>query len=371
MKRGIICLLFLLFLFFLSGVYASSIGISPMYYKEFFESGMKGTYTFFASCPGVDDKIQLYARGDLAEYVNFSRKNINGSGYFDVRINLPDKIDKPGNHPIYIGAVDARDFAGDGIGSRAGIEARIDIVVPYPGVYVESEFEIFDVNEGENGNYKIILRSLGTKDVIVNSTIDLFEETSLEKISTIQVGVTELIFKNEVVLTDKIDMKNLKPGKYFAIATFEYNDKADKIKKDFRVGEFLVEIVDYSYMFERGRINPFIIEVESKWNTGVDEIYAEVTVVDEGIMVGQFKTSFINLNSWEKKNITGYFDTSKLESKRYIASINIFYSGEVKNKLVAIYVRDPPLKETLFYILIGIVLLIALATIVYLILKVR
>jgi len=86
----------------------------------------------------------------------------------------------------------------------------------------------------------------------------------------------------------------------------------------------------------------------------MSNIFATVTITDSGKIVSDFKTVSVFTESWEKKNITGFFDATDLESKRYLANINLFYENLSSNKLVAIYIQDPPKKGTyMIYIIIG------------------
>ena len=133
-----------------------------------------------------------------------------------------------------------------------------------------------------------------------------------------------------------------------------------------------MEIKDYDYQFEQGKINPFKIEVENKWNTKIDEVFVEVAITDSGTLVGGFKTISVDTNPWESKNITGYLDATNLEVKRYVAKLSLSYGGAKTSKLVAIYVNEPPVKTYRAYIIIAIIVaLLIIAAFTYLIWKIR
>jgi len=88
-------------------VSAGGVGISPAFYKEFFEPGLTKSFNFHSFSADPTRGINTYVRGDLAEYVNLSTDYIIGDGDFKATISLPDKIDKPGTHTILIGAIEA------------------------------------------------------------------------------------------------------------------------------------------------------------------------------------------------------------------------------------------------------------------------
>jgi len=165
--------------------------------------------------------------------------------------------------------------------------------------------------------------------------------------------------------------KELPPGEYIAYATIEWGETTI-LNQTFRVGEFLVDIVDYDYEFEQGKINPFRIEVENKWNTRIEEVFATVSITDAGTLITDFKTVSVDTKPWEIKNITGYFDTTNLEAKRYTAKIILSYDGATTSKLVAIYVHEPSSKTYMNYIIIASIVAILIFTIfIYLIWKVN
>ena len=124
--------------------------------------------------------------------------------------------------------------------------------------------------------------------------------------------------------------------------------------------------------FEQGKINPFRIEVENKWNTRIEEVFATVSITDAGTLITDFKTVSVDTKPWEIKNITGYFDTTNLEAKRYTAKIILSYDGATTSKLVAIYVHEPSSKTYMNYIIIASIVAILIFTIfIYLIWKVN
>ncbi len=370
MKKGVFAILLLVF--FMKVVSSGSVGITPVYFKEFFEPGLERTYTFeVSSLERID--LKIYATGDLAEYVTLSESLIEGRGKFDVTIKLPGYIEKPGTHTVFIGAIEhEKKIEGQTmIGGIAAVQARIDILVPYPGVYLEHTFNIKDINEGEKTEMELKLDNLGTEGISIRASLKIYDKNETKIILSKNLEEMFLKTKESKKIKEYLDTENFTPGEYFGILTLGYRGKTDKSTKHFRVGEFFIEITDYSYLFERGRINPFLIEIESKWNSKIQGVYAEVAITDEGKFLQQFQTLATSLAPWEKKNLTGYIETTELETKRYTASIKIFYENSSTNKLVAIYVKNPPEKEIFFYIVLGIVLIVALIAIVSLIIKTR
>ncbi len=373
MKRTIIFGIFILLLLSTEGVVAGGVGISPAYYKIFFEPGMVKSFQFHSFNSDPTKNINLYVKGDLAEYVNLSKHNLTGSGTFTATIKLPEEISVPGTHKIYIGAMESEKVSGEGvIGGIAGIQGRIDIIVPYHGKYAESSFSISDINIGEEAGYKLEVQNLGLEDITVKPTIEIYRGNTTQKLLTKNLATVNLKSKRVLNTIGTLNTRNFPAGKYYAIATIDWGKKIDKIKKIFRVGEFLVKIIDYDYLFEQNKINKFNIEIQNKWNTKINRVSADVVITDEGKVVSSFKTISVETRPWETRNITGYFDTTGLKAKRYTASIVLSYGGKTTSKLVAIYVREPPTKTYMKYIIIAsTIALMIILTFIYLILKIR
>jgi hypothetical protein len=369
MKRQMIFLVLIVLSFQL--IQAGGVGITPVYYKEFFEPGLTKTYSFHSFSSSSDEGINLYVEGDLAKYVNLSKTYLPGSGSFTVTITLPDKIEIPGTHKIYIGATEARKINNSMLGGIAAIRGRIDILVPYPGKYSESIFKISNINEGEETPYELEIQNLGTQSLIVKPKIEIFKSDTTEPLLIKKLTGTEMGTKETWNIVDTLQTQNLPPGEYQAFATIDWG-QTTTLNQTFQIGEFLVNILDYSYQFEQGKINPFKIKIENKWNTKIDEVYATVSITDQGVVVGNFKTVSVDAKPWEIKDITGYFDTTTLKPKRYTAKIILSYGGATTSKLVAIYVNLPPAKIYRTYIIIAaLIAILTIAALVYLIWKVR
>jgi len=319
---------------------AGGVGISPVHYKEFFEPGLQKSFTFQSFNTDPTKGVQVYIKGDLSEYATLSESYFVGSGKFTVTINLPQKIDKPGAHQLIVGAIESTEGGKATIGGIAAIQGRIEILVPYPGKYAEASFEINDINEGEEALYELKVNNLGTEGISVKPTIEIYKEDKSNILLTRSLNKTFLSSKKSLNIIETLRTQNLPPGEYQATATIDYGPIIE-INKTFRIGEFLVEISDYDYLFEQGKINKFNVEIKNKWNAQINEIFARVSITDEGKFMTDFKTVSTSSKPWETKNLTGYFDATNLEAKRYTASITLSYDNEVSNKLVAIYVNEP------------------------------
>jgi len=214
-KRLMYCLIFLFIL--LPLISAGSIGISPSKVQLFFEPNLEKTFTFKAFSSDPNQYISIELRGDLTEYVTISKTRFLKGGQFDVHVELPASIDIPGNHRILIAAVPAinESLQKSVLGGKAVVQTPIDIFVPYPGKYVEAEFEIDDVSEGENALYKLNLHSLGTDFVAVSAWIELFKENDDKPLMTHSIVSSEKISSKEShEVIGLLNSSELEPGSY-------------------------------------------------------------------------------------------------------------------------------------------------------------
>jgi len=354
----------------LSLISAGGVGITPVHYKEFFEPGLQKSFTFQSFNTDPTKGIQIYTKGDLAQYTNISETYFIGSGKFTVTINLPQKIDKPGTHQIIVGAIESVEKGTATIGGIAAIQGTIDILVPYPGKYAEATFTINDINEGEETSYELEIQNLGTQEISLKPTIEIYKETKTNNFLIRSLNRTILRPKQTLTIIETLRTQNLPPGEYQTTATVDYGPIIE-INKTFRIGEFLVEIIDYDYLFEQGKINQFNIKIKNKWNTRINEIFARVSITDQGKFITDFKTVSTSSKPWETKNLTGYFDATNLEAKRYTANIMLSYDNETTSKLVAIYVNKPIRKIN--YLLYATILggIIAIIILIYLLKKIK
>lgn len=371
MKKAIPSIVLIIFCF--SFVHSGSIGISPSSFRFFFEPGLERTFNYEATSSDPSQPIKIYVTGDLAEYTTLSKDSFTGRGSFSVKLKLPSAIEKPGTHTILVGArEDKKESEGETmIGGIAAVQARIDIIVPYPGVYLEHTFNIGNINGEEKAQAEIMLSNLGTEDLSVKASIKIYDQNETEVLISRELDDVFLESKESKIITEELDTESFKPGEYKGILTLQYGGKTDESHSQFRIGEFFVKIVDYSYLFEKGKINPFNIEVESKWNAKIDRVYATVSISDEGVLLQTFETLSKELSPWEIKNLTGYIDTTGLESKRYTASISVKYENSSTNKLVAIHISESPEEDLVSFLILGGTLLIALIAIIILTSKVK
>ncbi|MBA3064139.1 hypothetical protein FP803_01745, partial [Candidatus Woesearchaeota archaeon] len=132
-----------------------------------FKPGLEKTFNFAVTPSNMD--VKLSVSGYLSEYVTLSKTFIRFNStdrIFRVIIKLPEKIDKPGHHKVWIAAEEVIDESkiGGNIGTSCNAMVYILIHVLNPGKYVEMRLSAPDVDLNEPVNFAVSVKSFGEED---------------------------------------------------------------------------------------------------------------------------------------------------------------------------------------------------------------
>ena len=346
-------------IFFTFSVFAS-IGVSPAYHEIEFSPNAKYVLTFNFFTDG-DSKLRLYTAGDLTEYAELSKKSLKGSGSVNVLLTLPDEIKVPGTHRLLIGAEQVVE-EGTGVAIVGNMRAVIRINVPYPGKYAEVEFEAKNANAGQPVDFHVKINNLGKEYLVVKANIEIYDSTG-KKLDTLPGGSFLIESSASKEFTTQLDTKDYKAGNYKAVAVVEYDESSIREEKTFRLGELFVDIANYTSEVERDKINPFIIEAESFWNDPIENVYANVSIIDHDI---RFLTPSSNIEPFGKATLRGYLDTSTIEGDTFKAKIILNYKGNSTERTV-----DVRFKKDINYLVYIIIAVVAITVIGWFIWKRR
>ncbi len=337
-------------------VYALS-GVSPASYEIDFKPNLKQEFTFnFAFDEGV--KADVYVSGDLKDYVRLDKESLIGGGRITAFLDFPSEIEKPGTHRIRIGARQLSSGAG-GIAVVSDVGGIIKVKVPYPGRYARLDFKTTNANAGEEVNLELTVFSMGTEDIYAHPVLEIYN--SEREIEQIDLGEEFVASTKSVKFSKTLSTRNYKPADYNVSAIVEYGgEKPAEATAVFRLGELMVEIYNWTKIFERDKINRFEIRVESLWNDPIENLHAEVEVLDYNI---KFSTPSISLKPWEKTVLTGFFDASDIKERKFKADVTLFYEGQTTSKVVDLEFRRES-NIVLYVVLSGLVLIVIVVLIV-------
>ena len=313
-----VSLFFVILVFMCSGVLAVS-GVSPASYSVDFDSEYSQEFVFNFVVEGKASVI-LYAEGDLAKYVSFDKDKISGMEKVVVNLNLPSKIENPGINNIKIGARN----------SKVDIVGVIKVNVPYPEKYVEVDLSAPNINSGEEIIFELEMIGKGDEAVVVSPRIEIYKNE--ENIEVINIEDVEVFYGEKSEVNVSLNTEGYFAGDYLAIAFLDYEDMNSSSQNFFKVGGFSVELVNYTKHFRKNKINRFEILVENSWGDDMEDVYAEVNVLD--FPSTSFSTSPENFTAWERKLFVGFFDTLEIEEDSTQAEIILHYGDESFSQVV-------------------------------------
>jgi hypothetical protein len=348
-KKFFLLILFVLF----TGLSSASVGVRPGTYEIDFEPGVERVFTFSFVGDSLSD-FEVYAEGDLAKYVTLSVDEITGSGDVRVLLELPEKVDVPGQHIIYIGAKEYVDD--DSLAVYANIRGRIIINVPYPGTYVTMGFNAEDANTGEDVKMVSTIESLGTDDVTMKGKINIYDERGkfLESFTT---GEYTLSFREKEIVEFFLDTKPYVSGNFEAESVFEYNGEEIIQKDKFRLGELYIDVIDATRKVNRDSLNKFDVTIESKWNDEIDNVHAEIIVLGYDRRI---ETPSVDIKGFGIANLSGYVDTTGIIENSFNIAVKVFYGNMTTDKFVKVTFYDSVDYVLLLGIIGGVIFIIVL-----------
>lgn len=330
-RRGIFLIIFyvsLLALVIIPKNAEATIGMTPALVDINFEPGYKFSVDFSVLGVNPEQKIEIYTKGDFAEYATLSKNETTGGGGFTVYVTLPHEARKVGKNLLYIGIKEKKEGSG-GIGVQAGVEALIRIHVPYPGKYAEISLSGGNVNEGEPINFVVEVNNLGTESLSLSPVIEIYSGS--EKIRTLTSDNRILETKAKETFEIPLKTDGIKPGIYNVTALVSYGGGVAIAEREFKIGGLFVNITNHTSTFNRGKINKFTIDVESQWNSKIENVYAAVNITNLTSSIDYFKTPSASIEPWNKVVLEGFFNAENAKLDNYTANITLFYEGKETN----------------------------------------
>jgi len=355
MKRMVINVFYLIFLIVVLLPFSfAAVGVRPSSYEIDFEPGLKRVFTFnFMSDRDVD--FELYSEGPFSEYVTLSKNHLTGGGSVNALLELPLEAEEPGRQNLLIGARQTSGARGM-VGIVGNVRGIIFINVPYPGKYAELDFKTSNANLGEDVEFELIIYSRGDEDINVNSRIEIYDMNGNFK-ERINLGNHLIESAKSIKLDAKLNTQNYVAGDYNAIAVVDYGDDVSREEEIFRLGRLFVDVVNHTRVFERGKINRFEVIAESFWNDPIENVYANISIL--GYPELGFYTPSILINPWDRRTLTGFFDTSEIKEDNFQTTIKLHYDNRTTEKTVNLELEKEISNVT--YLISGLVILIIFA----------
>ena len=344
LKKYIVIFLLLLFLPIVNAV---GIGGNDLNFEVNFVPNGEYTYTYYLiTTSGQSQNYQPFVQGDLKNYSSFNPsilKDVSkGTIPFEVTFKLPSELE-PGIHSQKI-CIAETESSGGSIGYKTTSCAVIKFISFYSGKYISASLNSPKGNLGDILTFKILVKNWGKENISsVSADIDLYEKSN--KIGRISTNSISLNSGSNGEITADLDTSSYTPGEYTAIATINYDGNIKKINNTFKIGTLDINILNYTNQAYTNKINPFNINIESKWNSKINSIYSEVKVIKDGKELTSFKTPSESLDPWKTKTLKGYLDATNLDLGKYELNITVFYENKSKSQLGEVEIIKQPIKK--------------------------
>lgn len=254
-------LVILLFILTISYVSASASISMPSDNRHLtYEPGLEASWNFVV---GGSESVEVYLRGPLTEYAELIDPDpMGGRRSVTVKLVSPDEVE-PGVHYLYIDAKEHRDVGFMGGVAVASVPMSLTKYSETP--YVKAKIVDILASEGETAEVSIELESLSkvtTYDIRAKFNI-LDENIESENLLLPALGSLET-----KVVTVKIPIADLRPGRYSLASEISYEESVDnqKFNQDFLVGTLNLKLIKQPNKLSLGQINKVSFVLYNEWN---------------------------------------------------------------------------------------------------------
>ncbi|MFC1728653.1 hypothetical protein ACFLZ7_04305 [Nanoarchaeota archaeon] len=358
--------LFVCIFIMLSPIVFSEVGVylSPTKKEIKFEPGIEKSFMFYFF---ADGPVRISAQHDFTEYVTFDRTYFplgpeRENAAVKMTVKLPEEPKIFGERVIQFTITEAP-AASAGVGARAAVKQRVIVLVPFPGKYIEGEFNIGSIKVNDTAKLKLELLNIGTETVnLVESVIKVYHEG--KEIASFVADPVSLESKERKTLTVLWNTTGIGAGKYLvkAFGTYDGGRKFN-VTGEARVGNILVKVTDHTRRFIKDVINPFYINITSFWNEIIYDVYAKIAVYENGTVRKRLSSPFIEVGAWKPGILAAHLDTSDLSLGEHNITINLIYSNRTATVMSTILVENEGLRlpafiNTTSVLILGVIILV-------------
>ncbi|MDO8556681.1 MAG: hypothetical protein Q7R96_05935 [Nanoarchaeota archaeon] len=351
-----------------------AIGLSPSTLTLLYQPGTQQPFTFYAmNNIGAPINAHFYIEGVYKQYITLKEEvvAIEPGQMREIQgmITFPEKPLEPGQQHIKIGVIEEPLNKGEvqGVIAKAGVEMRVRFDVPYPGKYTTLRLEIPPINAGEKLPITVYLKNLG-KETINELTGTIHLETEGNIIKTLPFSYTNFLTGTEKTYSTTQPTNDFKPGDYQATVLIDYDGTKALATTDFKLGTLFVNLTNYTRIHQQGSISPITLDIQSRWNKNIDDIYAIISITDQGRELAHLQTPSISLIPWDQGVIRAYWDVTNTPPGDYTGIITLHYAG-TQHDYPALFTVYKKLTIPTNYLLIGIIALIILIDILWLLFR--
>jgi hypothetical protein len=323
----------------------NALGIAPSRKVVDYSTELQSYTARIINNDNKDMKVMLYPQGELADYVKLSQntftiKASESEKEFSYTLQLPAGLE-PGTKNLSIIIIEVPldlnvpENSQTTIISTVSVAHQLRINVPYPGLFAEGILYSSEGNTGDTITFTTNVINKGSENIVSVTGEVVIKGPTNEEIARIPSSKLDSIAaKNsgKIAANWKADVN---PGLYYAEFIVNYAERQFVLRKSFMVGNYDVEIRSLKVNnFRLGTIAKFDVELLSRWNQPISNVYAELQVVDDkGSILSTFKTNPIDLTQLTTSIITGYWDTADATIGNYDVRVVAHYGDKSSERL--------------------------------------
>ncbi len=258
-------------------------------------------------------------------------------------ITLPDRTEEFGKSTTYIWA---KQKSGDGgaISIATNVPHKISVTVPYPERYVTMSVHTEDVNENEPVQFRVSVRNMGNMSLEqVHAQIDVYGADDYSNhVATVKTDTRRIESLQTADLYAYLKTEGLAPGYYKAHVALSYDSEHKAADAFFRIGTLFVRLTNYTKEAVAGKINPYEIRVQSRWNNRIRGVHAKLSLAGASLT-----TPTVGLDPWEFYTFRSYLDLTNAAAGTYRGRLTLVYDNHSDTQEITVQVTEPtPVKET-------------------------
>jgi hypothetical protein len=309
--------------------FISAIGIGPGSTNIDFSPGLTQDLTFVALNNGGYDMVyNIYTAGELAPYINCSEKSltmeVGDKKYFSCKLSLPDQL-SPGAHIGKVGIVEYKGKQAGQVSVLAAVESRITVSVSYPDFYLALSISADNVKINEKETFNVTVKNWGKDNVTLKIPIQILSSEGQIVSTAITNEETIAPLKETKLFADWT--ANVPSGKYTAFADYQ----GFNASKEFLVGDFLINIVNFTTDVTEGELGKFELSLQSMWPEPIT-FKSKIEVLDGlGNSMGVKDDEFI-IRSWESGLFKILWENPLNASNDYTAKVTVLYGNKTAEK---------------------------------------
>jgi len=306
---------------------------------------------------GGIDFLQISVQGDFADnfvFLNLNEnKEVDGSkSCLHYKFNMPSNVSIPGIHKMVILAREKPPETESMLQAVVQIGSVLDLVVPYPGKYLEiTGFSATNVDAGDTVSFSIQFINKGNETVskaFANVLIYDKDWNYVDRLKTReQDGITPDDMRSLFLDWNSGEFKQ---GNYNAVLQLDYDDgMKNNATTKFKLGGLDINMIDYTKEVIIGNIRPFYVVVDSIWSEKITGVKADVSMYNyskspEPIL--GFETLSRDISPWGTEILKGYIDVTNISLGTYDLKIILQFENLQKeyNKNISI-IKEPVVKD--------------------------